>query len=293
MSSRSAPWDFRGLVWPLLLSCCAGCGWVPQSKFAQVESENRRLSEQTTAQLTEIQNLKQHAREVEDQLLAAERGVPRGATAAPTTASAGGAVGKASTGSLVFREVASKEPAAANAAGIARGHLAAQRRHAGGPFSGQLAALAKRYPNLHFDAQTGIGKLDIDILFDSGQAQLKPGADAMLRELVNLLDAPGGQQMNVMVVGHTDSQRVRGAEGSDDFPNNWHLSTARANAVADELRRLGLAGQRLGVAGFGPHQSIAGNEEPSARQQNRRVEIFITAPEVPIVGMTETLGNLY
>ena len=42
--------------------------------------------------------------------------------------------------------------------------------------SRQLADLSQRYPSLQFDPETGISKLDTDILFDSGEAELKPGA---------------------------------------------------------------------------------------------------------------------
>ena len=38
----------------------------------------------------------------------------------------------------------------------------------------QMAEIAKRYPQLRFDPQTGIAKLDTDILFDVGTSELKP-----------------------------------------------------------------------------------------------------------------------
>ncbi len=90
-----------------------------------------------------------------------------------------------------------------------------------------------------------------------------------------------------MVVGHTDSQRIVGVSMRDKYPNNFHLSTARALAVADVLRGQGLSDQRIGIAGFGAHQPVADNQSPVDRQKNRRVEIFVMPRDVPVVGWGE------
>ncbi len=250
----------------------SGCGWGPQSRVSSLEAENRRLGEQSRAQLAEIENLKLHARKVEDQLLQAEQDL------------------------AVFSEQY----------GIDRQKLANLRqererlrdyllhaRQVPHGLSGQLAELAQRYPHLHFDPQTGISKLDTDVLFDSGEAQLKPGAEHLLRELAGILQSAQAQDLKVMVVGHTDDQRIQGRETRHQYPSNWHLSAARALAVADQLRSLGVDGERLGIAGFGEHQPIAANDGEPSRQMNRRVEIFVMSPDVPIVGRTDTLSNLY
>ena len=49
--------------------------------------------------------------------------------------------------------------------------------------SQQLVELSRRFPSLQFDPETGISKLDTDILFDSGEAVLKPGAGAIARRI--------------------------------------------------------------------------------------------------------------
>ena len=77
------------------------------------------------------------------------------------------------------------------------------------------------------------------------------------------------------------------------FASNFHLSTARALAVADQLRRQGLSERRIGVAGFGPHQPVAPTPQPGHRQKNRRVEIFVMAPDVPVVGWTDSGSSVY
>jgi predicted nucleic acid-binding Zn-ribbon protein len=48
----------------------AGCH---SPKFASLESQNRILTEQSRAQLSEIANLKDHTRKLEDQLIGTER----------------------------------------------------------------------------------------------------------------------------------------------------------------------------------------------------------------------------
>lgn len=261
----------RCYAWPVVLFRCALCMVVAallpgcsSSELANLQAENKRISERSQAQLAEIENLKVHSRQVEDQLLTAEQQLAAG--------SARGPAGK--------NAIANRRPGMTGS-----GVSAATSR--------QLAALAEQYPYLHYDPATGIAKVDTDILFDSGDAQLKPGAHQLLQQLVSLLKSQSGQDLKVMVVGHTDDHRIKGSEALGKYPNNWHLSTARANAVADQLRTLGLPGERMGVAGFGEYQSIATNESPQQRQQNRRVEIFLTSPDVPIVGMTETMTNLY
>jgi chemotaxis protein MotB len=159
--------------------------------------------------------------------------------------------------------------------------------------SQQLADLGARYSSLNFDPATGIAKLDTDVMFDSGQAELKPAAQALLGELARVLQAPDAAELKVMVVGHTDGQRIAERPPRDKYSNNFHLSTARALAVADTMRQQGLAEQRLGVAGFGSHQPVASNVSASDRQKNRRVEIFVMAPDVPVVGWTESIPSVY
>ena len=131
---------------------------------------------------------------------------------------------------------------------------------------------ARQYPNLSFDAETGVSKCDMDVLFDSGQAELKPAARTMLTELAQVLQLAEAKDLKIMVVGHTDNQRIVGQAAREKYANNFHLSTARALAVADVLRSQGLPDQRIGVAGFGAHEAGGGQrfgrpaaEEPAGR----------------------------
>ena len=79
----------------------------------------------------------------------------------------------------------------------------------------------------------------------------------------------------------------------EKYPNNFHLSTARALAVADRMKRAGLPEQRMGISGFGPCQPIASNATAQDRQKNRRVEILVMASDVPVVGWAESTPSVY
>src|SRR5208283_387388 len=133
--------------------------------------------------------------------------------------------------------------------------------------SQRLLGWARQYPNLSFDAETGVSKCDMDVLFDSGQAELKPAARNMLTELAQVLQLTEAKDLKIMVVGHTDNQRIVGQTSREKFANNFHLSTARALAVADLLRSQGLSDQRIGVAGFGDHESLVANDSATQRQK--------------------------
>ncbi|HEX3726309.1 MAG TPA: OmpA family protein, partial [Pirellulales bacterium] len=138
------------------------------------------------------------------------------------------------------------------------------------------------------DEKTGISKLDTDLLFDSGDAQLKPQADGILREFADIFQSADAQDLKIMVVGHADAQGIKGREVRERYPNNWHLSAGRALAVADQLRKAGIPENRMGVVGFGQYQPISSNDTADARKLNRRVEIFVLAPETPVIGWVDS-----
>ncbi len=261
-----------GLLGLVLVSGCM----VPQARLSSCQQRERALSEQCRAQVAEIDNLKVHNRNIEDKLLKAEEDL-----------------------ALLEEQVGLDRQQLANYESE-HGRLHAHfRRLLGGQsplpaeVSQRLAELSKRYPSIQFDPVTGIGKLDTDIVFDTGEAQLKSGGEQLLNELVAILNRPEAADLKIMVVGHTDDRQVAKRPAREKFPNNFHLSTARAHAVADRLLHSGLATTRLGVAGFGAHQPVAPNVSARDRQKNRRVEIFVMNRDVPVVGWTESTPTLY
>ena len=270
----------KAIVWLLLCAPAAvvlpGCLLAPRTELNAAQAQNRALSEQNRAQLAEIDNLKVHSHTLEDRVIRSEEQL---------------ALSQERT-SLDQKQLEGfqreRDGLYEQFKGMAfgRGRLPPE-------LSQQLVELSKRYPSLQFDPETGISKLDTDILFDSGEAVLKPGAGQLLDELVRVLKSPAAGDLKIMVAGHTDSQLIAGKGVREKFPNNFHLSTARALAVSDRMKRAGLPEQRMAVAGFGPYQPIASNTTAQERQKNRRVELFVMAPDVPVVGWSESTPSVY
>ncbi|QDT15850.1 putative lipoprotein YiaD precursor [Alienimonas californiensis] len=144
--------------------------------------------------------------------------------------------------------------------------------------------LASRYPDFDFDPLTGISKFGPHVLFESGKAELNPGAVPLLREFAEIMSSPEAKDLNILIVGHTDDERIAGGATREKHPTNWHLSTNRANEVATTLSAAGLAESRMGVAGYSKYQPVVRNRDDSNRAMNRRVEIYVLAPEVKVAG---------
>jgi outer membrane protein OmpA-like peptidoglycan-associated protein len=105
-----------------------------------------------------------------------------------------------------------------------------------------------------------------DVLFDTGKATLKPGADLAINRLATYLSA--NPQMKVLIEGHTDSR------GSEEY--NQELSQRRASAVATALQSRGISVNQVQISGRGKGYPVASNDTPEGRQQNRRVEIVFS-----------------
>ena len=105
-----------------------------------------------------------------------------------------------------------------------------------------------------------------DVLFDTGQATLKPGAMSAINRLATFLSQ--NQQTKVLIEGHTDSR------GGDDY--NIGLSERRARAVATELQSRGVPDSQIQTLGRGKDLPVASNATAEGRQQNRRVEIVFS-----------------
>jgi OmpA-OmpF porin, OOP family len=105
-----------------------------------------------------------------------------------------------------------------------------------------------------------------DVLFDTGRASLKPGADLTLDRLATLMKE--NPQARVLIEGHTDNR------GSEEY--NEALSQRRADAVAAALLSRGVPTDAVHAIGRGKEYPVATNDTPEGRQQNRRVEIIFS-----------------
>jgi len=108
-----------------------------------------------------------------------------------------------------------------------------------------------------------------DVVFETGKADLKPGAAQRLQPMAQYLQA--NPQVKVRIDGHTDAQ------GSDSY--NQRLSEARAQAVRTALAGMGVAGERITAVGHGEADPVADNRNAAGRQQNRRVEVTLVGQQ--------------
>ncbi len=103
--------------------------------------------------------------------------------------------------------------------------------------------------------------------FDFNKATLKPDAQPVIAQLVELLKRNPG--LKVSIEGHTDNI------GLHDY--NVKLSQDRAAAVVAAIKAAGIDGSLLSSAGFGPDKPVASNDQEDGRAKNRRVEL-VKAP---------------
>ncbi len=126
------------------------------------------------------------------------------------------------------------------------------------------------------------GKLTVNILdhvlFNSGEADLKPDGAAVLRKVATILAQH--PSLKIHVIGHTDNVPIR-ASARNRYPSNWELSTARATAAVRFLtENAGVDPRRLGAVGYGEFRPVADNTTAEGRARNRRIAITILSEEM-------------
>ena len=99
------------------------------------------------------------------------------------------------------------------------------------------------------------------INFESGNALVKEGSNAMLDEVANILkEYP---DYNLRISGHTDAVEK----------NAHDLSHSRIDAVKSYLLSKGVPESRIVTEGYGSSRPISISKKASVRAQNRRVEL--------------------
>ena len=105
-----------------------------------------------------------------------------------------------------------------------------------------------------------------DVLFDTGEAELKNSANRTVLKIVQFL------QLNPKRV-----VRIEGyADNTGGQQENLKLSRDRAQSVADVLVDLGIDEKRIQVEGYGDQYPVEVNASERGRAQNRRVEIVFS-----------------
>lgn len=141
--------------------------------------------------------------------------------------------------------------------------------------SDQLALKAREYENARLQQQLtalqaektdrGMVMTLGDVLFETGKAELMPGAMNMIVRLAQFMKQY--PEKKLQIEGHTDST------GSASF--NLRLSEDRANAVRNVLLAESVSSIRIETIGYGMSRPVATNDTVEGRQRNRRVEIVI------------------
>ena len=121
------------------------------------------------------------------------------------------------------------------------------------------------------DADSITLSLSGDVLFATGKADLQPGSQEILDEIVKVLAIVPNK---LRVEGHTDNVPVN----NPDFDDNWDLSAKRANNVLNYMISHGITPTRLFAASFADTQPLADNATAEGRALNRRADIVIVYP---------------
>jgi len=125
------------------------------------------------------------------------------------------------------------------------------------------------------------------VLFDSGQAQVKPAGIKVLKQVGDVLKTVTDKQ--IRIEGHTDNVPIS-SKLQDRFKTNWELSTARATTVVRYLIDQGeVDRQYLSAVGYADTRPLTSNDTDEGRSSNRRIEIVLYPKDLKeIAGQLET-----
>jgi outer membrane protein OmpA-like peptidoglycan-associated protein len=105
-----------------------------------------------------------------------------------------------------------------------------------------------------------------EVLFELNSATLNKNFTFKLDSLIKLLEAH--PELKAHISGHTDNS------GSEVY--NLKLSKARAQSVANHLKKKSISADRISAEGFGNLKPIASNQSKEGKRKNRRVEILLS-----------------
>ena len=125
------------------------------------------------------------------------------------------------------------------------------------------------------------------VLFDSGQAQVKPAGIKVLKQVGDVLGKITDKQ--IRIEGHTDNVPIS-SKLQDRFKTNWELSASRATTVVRYLiDQGGVDRQYLSAVGYADTHPLASNDSEEGRSSNRRIEIVLYPNDLKhIAGQLET-----
>jgi type VI secretion system protein ImpK len=108
-------------------------------------------------------------------------------------------------------------------------------------------------------------------MFASGSAAIEPRFVPLLNQVGAALKGEPGA---IQVIGYTDNQPIHTVQ----FPSNFQLSAARAQAARALIARALGSASRISAEGRGEADPLNDNATPEAREENRRIEIILHRP---------------
>ena len=116
-----------------------------------------------------------------------------------------------------------------------------------------------------------------EIFFQSGSDVIQDdGLKKLSKIAINLNEIsqkiPKKIDWILRIDGHTDKVPIN----NEEFNSNWHLSSSRAINIVKFLIKKGIPAHRLVAAGFGENYPLDDNNNLTAYQKNRRIEIKLT-----------------
>ena len=115
--------------------------------------------------------------------------------------------------------------------------------------------------------------MEAKLLFKSGSTTVDPKGKKALVKLARVLET--NRDVNVMVEGHTDSDKYPSSTGA--IKDNWDLSVLRATAVVRILKESAdIHPRRLTAAGRGQYFPVDDGETAKAKAKNRRIEVILS-----------------
>jgi chemotaxis protein MotB len=115
-------------------------------------------------------------------------------------------------------------------------------------------------------------RIEGQVLFDLGKAELRPEARDLLSKLSPILRR---YPYSILVEGHTDDLPIHNSE----FPSNWELSASRAaNVVRYFIAEGGVPPARFAAIGYADTRPLVPNRDDRSRRINRRVEFLLSQP---------------
>lgn len=112
-------------------------------------------------------------------------------------------------------------------------------------------------------------RLNSALLFESGQARLKPIVYPILENMALMIQM---MHCKVRVEGHTDSQPIHNGR----YRSNWELGFHRAMSVVEYLvEDTGVSPTLVTAQSMAHHQPLLPNDNAKNRAKNRRVEILL------------------